>query len=100
MPLDRFPRVPPKPRVELPHQPSSCLRALMHNIRHVAHTSGETLDVGVERGQKSSPRGWPKQVHVGAQRLLNHLLESLLLGLSLLHTLLGHLLEGLLLLLS
>jgi hypothetical protein len=41
-----------------------------------------------------------KEVHVGAQRPLDHLLESLLLGLSLLHPLLGHLLEGLLLLLS
>ena len=51
------------------------------------------------KGYGGSPRG-SKEVHVGAQRPLDHLLESLLLGLGLLHPLLGHLLEGLLLLLG
>src|SRR3712207_6653992 len=48
---------------------------------------------------EGSPRG-PKEVRVGGQRLLDHLLESLLLGCGLLHPLLGHLLEDLLLLLG
>ncbi len=43
-----------------------------------------------------SPRRF-EEVHVGGQRLLDHLLECLLLGYGLLHPLLGHLLEGLLL---
>ena len=50
------------------------------------------------KGYGGSPGG-SKEVHVGAQRLLDHLLESPLLGLGLLHPLLGHLFEGLLLLL-
>jgi hypothetical protein len=41
-----------------------------------------------------------KEVHVGREWLLDDLLESLLLGLGLLHPLLGYLLEGLLLLLG
>jgi hypothetical protein len=48
-------------------------------------------------GYGGSPRGRSKEVRVGGQRLFDHLLESLLLVLSLLHPLLRHLLKGLLL---
>ena len=48
-------------------------------------------------GYGGSPRGRSKEVRVGGQRLFDHLLESLLLVLGLLHPLLGHLLKALLL---
>ena len=51
-------------------------------------------------GYGGSPRGRSKEVRVGGQRLFDHLLESVLLVLGLLHPLLGHLLKGLLLLLG
>ncbi len=51
-------------------------------------------------GDYGGSPGRSKEVYVGRERLLDHLLESLLLSLGLLHPLLGYLLEGLLLLLG
>jgi hypothetical protein len=48
---------------------------------------------GVPQDITGSPRK-PEEAHVSGQRLLDHLLEGLLLGYGLLHPLLGHLLEA------
>ena len=61
-----------------------------------------TVRESVEVSKKAQGPGSPgrfEEVRVGTQRLLDHLLECLLLGYGLLHPLLRHFLEALLLLL-
>jgi hypothetical protein len=66
-------------------------------IIHMLGHSSSRRGVGEQELYVGSP-GRLEEIRVGGQRLLDHLLKSLLLLLGLFHPLLGHLLDGLLLL--